>query len=458
MQGYSDDHNLSLAGIESDIHDIFSKVAGVFGYEDSQKLLDLYKKRNFQELAKYNLKKPVDQEGNTIIHLMAANLDLDGFKALKKDNAASLTPDVINLVNKNGETPLNKAMQSLRKYPSDHSIIDYLKEKLGANPNIADKEGYIIKTESEANDVQNKYNDKIKQLNNTVIENIKKISNSDIKPAYTLTSYGGNSCGSNNNGGMNVNTYNKEHIDFVIKLLDQTTDKQAGGYHGKRKIKNFYSELTENGDNDSFVSSKKNQLLDEMEGGKRKIKKFEDKWKTDDFEFSNKKTPKVDYSEEPLKSDSEMTQERPRRKRNEKVDEIYRSFVKKIMDHLGVDEKTAKTYRSAIKIVIKRQNPELKKPENDGLMTHEMEKIIEDKKKLKNFIEKIDMNEMEKYMQEQKENAEKRKQEFMKNREQQKKLTETQTSDDKTKKSKKTKKVEENGYLQSDEILLSSSY
>jgi len=53
------------------------------------------------------------------------------------------------------------------------------------------------------------------------------------------------------------------------------------------------------------------------------------------------------------------------------------------MDALEVDEQTAKLYRSAIKITIGKENPELRKMENDELRVKEMEKIIDDKKKIK---------------------------------------------------------------------------
>lgn len=82
----------------------------------------------------------------------------------------------------------------------------------------------------------------------------------------------------------------------------------------------------------------------------------------------------------------------PDRQRNPKVDEIYRSFVQKIMELLGVDEETAKFYRSAIKVHIENTNPELRKRENDALKVKEMESIFENKEKLRETVDNIDMD------------------------------------------------------------------
>jgi hypothetical protein len=111
------------------------------------------------------------------------------------------------------------------------------------------------------------------------------------------------------------------------------------------------------------------------------------------------------------------SQDRPRRLRDAKVDEMYKSFVKRLMDVLGIDEETAKLYRSAIKITIGEKNPELRKMSNDALKVKEMEKIFENDKKLKEFIKNIDMDFIKDFIEKRKEENEKRREEFKKNRE-----------------------------------------
>lgn len=102
------------------------------------------------------------------------------------------------------------------------------------------------------------------------------------------------------------------------------------------------------------------------------------------------------------------SQERPR---DEKASEIYRSFVQKIMDLLGVDEQTAREYRSFVKITIENTNPELRKRENDALKIKEMENIFENKDKLQKMLDKINMEDLRKYMAERKEFGENRRKE-----------------------------------------------
>ncbi|AEQ60679.1 hypothetical protein [Acanthamoeba polyphaga mimivirus] len=122
------------------------------------------------------------------------------------------------------------------------------------------------------------------------------------------------------------------------------------------------------------------------------------------------------------------SQERPR-ERNTKVDEIYRSFVKKIMDLLGVDEETAKLYRSAIKIDIGNKNPELRKWENDELKIQEMEKIFNNKQSLQNALDKIDMDQIKSEMSRRRDESNKRRDEKRKDREEKRRQKRSQRSD-----------------------------
>ncbi len=103
-------------------------------------------------------------------------------------------------------------------------------------------------------------------------------------------------------------------------------------------------------------------------------------------------------------SDEYTNQERPR---DEKADEMYRSFIKKIMDLLGVDEETARLYRSVLKINLENNNPELRKRENDALKIKELENLMENKKKLQAALDKIDIEKIKKFMEERRKEGEK---------------------------------------------------
>ncbi|MEM0354179.1 MAG: hypothetical protein QXW79_01220 [Thermoplasmata archaeon] len=209
-----------------------------------------------------------------------------------------------------------------------------------------------------------------------------------------------------------------------------------------------------------------------------KLKKetYSSDWKTEDFRLSsiseNKIGGKGNNSEEREKSEESLTSsifdnddesslERVRRRRrvhNPKTDELYKSFLQKIMDHLGVDEENARIYRSAIKYYIGQDNPELRKMENDELRIKEMEKIISDKDKLEEYInsKNINIEDVKRNMEKQREEQEKRRREF---REKRRKKFEINKSDEipeeKPKKSRRKVKVAENGYLESDELIFS---
>jgi len=233
------------------------------------------------------------------------------------------------------------------------------------------------------------------------------------------------------------------YLPFIKKLTEYyvVKCKQTGGYSGKRKIKNYFSDaenFPESGSNDSFISNKRKQLMEN---------------------FSNYLT----------------SQDRPRR--DPKITEAYNALVKKIMELLDVDEDTAKIYRLALKIDVRNKNPELKKRENDALQVQEIEKITETKGKLKKVLDTIDIEGLKKNLIERREQREKeQKERGEKKGERKPPVVEADTTEEKPKEEKlkeekpkkKTKKaskatnaksrVAPNGYLESDEIIFSPNY
>ena len=199
-----------------------------------------------------------------------------------------------------------------------------------------------------------------------------------------------------------------------------------------------------------------------------------------------------DYDTDDDTHDDNYKMNRPEHKRRhkrekteeqKKIDEIYRSFIKTIMDNMGIDEEKAKLYRSALKITLEEAHPELKGKINDGLKIKEMENIISNKEKLKSALKKIDFNKIKDTMEERKNLAEKRREEFkkmrednMKNRKTEKPIKSTKSIEPnnssnssespkssesseppkKPKKRTKKSKVPESGYLESEDIIISS--
>ncbi|ANB50509.1 hypothetical protein [Powai lake megavirus] len=499
--------------------------------------LNLYLNKQYDKLANSNLKQPIDQDGNTVLHVIASNLDKQAFENIRKNNPNAINHSTINIPNKNSELPIHKAMESVKKNNSNHEFITYMIDNLGANPNIPDINNRIIITNRNSN--KSYSDDKIKQLNNDAVNNFRKFTEmaetklGEISPTIKRKL---------NDMGISSNNFSKLAEDAQNKLSQIMPDlkkssnitynmsknsRQNGGRNETDKqnveaIKNlnrYYLNNRQKSTN-SFVAKNKNKLINQYNNNQSQFNNqiinnklvggynnniFQNKQQTigdrirnynnnlfggasifddsddDDLIFNkkdNSDSSEIEFDNKEIKRYRDMisNQSRPR---NVKVDETYKSFVKKIMDLLGVDEETARLYRSAIKIEIENKNPELKRRENDELKVKEMEKMFASKKILQKAIDDIDMDKIKKTMQERKANWEARSEEIRKAREERSKQNknkkrsnnQTTTSDEtssdnmstsievpkKLNKNRKTSVVE-NGYVQSDEVILSSEY
>jgi len=645
--------------------------------------LENYLKKDYEKLAFSDLKQTVNNDGDTVIHLLAKNLDKAVFELIQRYNPNAITYDIINIPNKKLELPIHKALETIKKNNDmGQDFISYMVNTLGANPDVPDANNRIIINNDTSTKSMYDIDTNKKELDEIVSRNIKNLT----KLADTNTNFNP----STNNVGIEfIKSITNYYANTSAMSQQQNAQaSQSGGYSGKRRIRNYFSDIdswTED-KNNSFVTKKKNELLlnnnsmrtserkkntntkrtnesglrmiggreeerekytkqvDELKlneerlrnerliGGKdsedlrmeerrlrtereklvdehnklfggmngsrkyrrtgsegftnenirnnrtidtnnkkKKIqeelkrlikeennltgterhrraeerlvggrdedwsqtdrdspdikrkkprksnnrKSFANDLKTDDFDDifnttendtdfeandrtssndrnpSNKRTlsdddEDDDYDEYDVVENRQMfdypgmfdnNQDRPRRERDTKVDDIYRSFVQKIMDLLGVDEETARFYRSAIKITIEENNPELRNRENDALKIKEMESIFENKNKLQSALDKIDMDKIKRLMSQKKEEGDKRREEWKKRNDEKRKsnsetsdtsdmdnkapnVADTTTSDDKPKpRKRKTSanqyRVVNNGYLQSDEILFS---
>ena len=152
-------------------------------------------------------------------------------------------------------------------------------------------------------------------------------------------------------------------------------------------------------------------------------------------------------------------QSRPRQKTAS--DEIYDSFLKKIMDMLEVDEQTARLYRAALKVHLEEAKPELKGRANDSAKVKEMEKFFTNKKKLTDSLAKIDIEGIKKKLQERRAEIEARRAERAKNPKKKQrrgnKNRETSNTNSKPAQSRNSLRSK-SGYLDSEDIVLSSEY
>lgn len=467
---------------------------------------------NYSVLAASNLKTPIDDQGNTILHLIAKNLDLNTLAGIAKANPNAFSFDIVNVPNKDGDTPLHLAVVAVNQagQQKQSEIINKLME-LGANKNIPNNKGQVIainngitkqinaataattaaassvaataanavtgiSKQAQQSDVLNATSDQlaewakklpgsdqlnawINQLSDTDIAgNIKKLTDSFQQSVKNPgTTVGGTSCGIQT--GTTSSTPVNENLDFIRNLTDKYRP-QKGGYSGQRKIKSYMSdpyEFSEFGINDSFVSKKRKELIDQY-------------------------------------SNLFSSQERPRNRFDPEAIEKYNEILQRIKDFLGVDDETAKLYRLALKINVTKDHPELKKKENDILKIEEIEKITRTKDDLQKAIKGIKIENLRqeqaerraKFLQEQ---ADRRTQSQSQTSERTERTERKQNNGNKDTKTKRTKavttttsdadtasatspeptkpkrkttkkesKVAENGYLESDEIIFSPGY
>ena len=261
--------------VETGIKDLYRDVTGIFNPKDD--LMKLYKNRNFEELSKKDLAQPVDDEGNTIIHIMAYNLDKDGFVQLTKyykesHNGKVLPYDLINKENYLKEVPINKASQRVEenlsgklgesKYRINEkasALVDYMVGTLRA-VNLPNPKGIIFQekdvekkspSRSESADLESKK--QLEKLNERVKADLEKLSGSKTQNLACQT----------RQTKTNPLEEDENKLQFIRELEKEhkePTTSQTGGYNGTRTIKNYVSDfLTET--NDSFVTGKKNSML-----------------------------------------------------------------------------------------------------------------------------------------------------------------------------------------------------
>jgi hypothetical protein len=481
--------------------------------------LDLYKNRDFQKLSKCNLKTPIDKNGNTIVHLMAKNLDKEAFERIYDYNQYAFDSDVINCINNNSKTPLQLVYES--NGTNLNEMINYLIDSLGADPDICASDNFVIISDKENRGLLY-MNEKYDKLNQNIMENIRKLSemvkNSDIvssqKNSDKITflrkliekynqmgSYQGRRTIQDSDRSSNYMKNDAYIRADVVKNKPETDSDIVNNYSGDRRYQNETSRdmnqrLIESGNADSNnidsnnytatldqtdanvrkgdslwyddVISRDERPLDKFRGGRRKY--------TSDYDTSDSISL---FPQDRETSDSDWYDDYEQsRQRNPETDELYRSFIKRIMDLLNVDEEAARFYRAALKMDLTLRKPELAKRVNDPEKVRELEKLMKDKETLKKAIDKLDENLIRKTMKEREEAAIKRREEAANKKKKRPRKRSNKSSEMKSETSvttpatpatpiveeKKTRKRKtkdvavEGGYLRSEEIIFSSDY
>lgn len=106
----------------------------------NRNIINQYLSGNYDDLRSV-LDKKVNDNGDTIIHIIAMKLDKD---TLQKIGEKYIKPH-INIQNNQGECPIHKALTAIEESNEDfYDFITYLIDACGADPNIPDKNGRVI--------------------------------------------------------------------------------------------------------------------------------------------------------------------------------------------------------------------------------------------------------------------------------------------------------------------------
>lgn len=305
---------------------------------DGIEILDLYRKGDLKKLAQCDLSTTVDSDGNTIVHIIATNLDKNAFEKLINFNDKCILPILINKPNNQLDCPLHKALQSINASDrDDYSIISFMINKLNADPDIPNKDNWVI----------------AKDMNTTSDNNTEQ-----NRPQSK---------------SQNKSQNESQKISFIRKLTDKYVPMSGGSnnYMGHRLIKS----ASETSASDTTMTKFKRNFS----SGSADL--FTESGKNDTFKIKSNKHKTFTLSDL-----TTLSQDRP--KKDPEVTARYNEILKKIMEFLNLDEDKAKMYRSIIKLYLEKNNPELKGAANDALKIKEMEKIVENKKKLTEYWEK----------------------------------------------------------------------
>lgn len=420
----------------------------------------LYQSGNWKALAERDLAEKT-ADGNNVLHIICSRGDLQGLKNLA-ERARENVENALAQINNNGETPVDlakkkqdlidyiqreldvdtedadagitnllerlgkvvreesnrlglnstvdRSMSSFQPY-QDNEFVRKLAESL-TNPSVShqggskkeSQEGYDMWKNPRLNDQQT-----LRQKGSASRQPVEEESEwDDSLFEDTPTMAGGKGCGSLPYELTETSRHNV-HRQLASELISM-----SGGYVDEGDVPLY-------DDDDS-----PNVLSDAMFGGAKKSRKDE---RDEDPDFN---PDSEDYEEEMLggltddereysdllkktlaSNEFERLTKMPSsldavlsRPRNEQADVAYKSFIPKLMEYLGLDEETARFYRTAIKVHLLQTNPELRK--NEDLKIKEMEKMFASARALKAAVKKIDFDEIKKFMEMRREEGEKR--------------------------------------------------
>lgn len=458
------------------------------------KIIELYKQGKYDELARTNLSGKLDDDGNTIFHIIADNLDQNALERLFS-RASIQVKNHINIINNKGESPIHRALDAIKNksYPNDN-IITYMVDVLEADPTIPDSQNRIIvpAVEEKATDSlmspTSSIHNKIMNLNDTVIKNImelKKINSSNIKDIMNSSQsnslnglrdlFGKKSDTIDRSANKNSDTIN----DFANKKSSISTymgNDESNKIQFIRSLIKLYSPHSKNHNNNDD---------NEMHGGKYSSTRYinskfslsdlSDMSDMDEFNLGNTQhmLNRMGRQDRP-KMDQQVFDENNR---------IYKEVIQKIVDDLKVSRDIAEIVATYLKVQVKKEhNLQDSDPDSDRKKIDKVKEIVDSGKELsKKYKEMKDtelFEEIKKKREQRRQQREERrskenngssdgKSNDGKSRDNKSKESKDETSkkkqgkksnDEQTRIAHAKKKLAPTGYIKSDEMIFSSEY
>lgn len=276
-------------------------------------LMKSYLRRDFEALAFSDLKKPININGDTIVHLLAKKLDRPGCELILSHNPKAFT-NAINKANKNLELPIHAALQNARS----GEFIDYMVSRLGAS-------------------FHKGCPDKIKKYNDVVINNIKNLT----KMAEGTEGTEGESMGHESNGNI---SFIKDIINYYNQMQDPhernyRKNHQDGGYR-RHTYKHDSFKLPQHEKNRYFNDKFYDKLDSEIKHREKNLVggncKFSDK-NDNSMQFLTSNVHNLKLKEEIIRNTrlSGNNKDPLLRERERKLNELRNQFVNKRDDLFG---------------------------------------------------------------------------------------------------------------------------
>ena len=230
----------------------------------------------------------------------------------------------------------------------------------------------------------------------------------------------------------NSETDSSKYPDYAESFKSTNKSKIFGGYAGGKKSNNIRAEdiQTEEFDVDTEFENKINKKYRSYykNNSKKKSKRVDEETEldnnlyggdSDNYDDSYSGETSDDENDYDLDDDADKYDDnekeyddeddddsykdyesRPRvkRVRNPELDDLYKSFIEKIVKYMNISEEEAMNIRDAVKKVVITKNPELRGRIHDEQRLKEMESILASKNDLKKALKNVNLDEVKKEM------------------------------------------------------------